>query len=143
MESNFNIMKKISSKTTYFRKKVVPVILLINILILVFGFTIFNLTFKNLSFIFFPTLIFIFAWIFNFRKLEEIYLADNYLKIKNEKILFESIISINKKSSFRYELTYGINNDVKSIIFMVDTFPKYPTSTPDFIKEIEKLIDKK
>lgn len=129
-------MKKISSKTTYFRKKVVPIILLINALVLLFGFTIFNLTFKNLAFIFFPTLIFLFAWIFNFRKLEEVYLGDEYLKIKSKKVSFENIISINKISSFRYELTYRIDNTVKSIIYMVDSFPKYPTSTPEDLKRL-------
>ncbi|KRB56691.1 hypothetical protein [Flavobacterium sp. Root186] len=135
-------MKKISSKTTYFRKKIVPIILLINALILLFGFTIFDLTFKNLAFIFFPTLIFLFAWIFNFRKLEEVYLGNKYLLIKNEKVLFENILSIDKKSSFRYELTYQTANTVKSVIFMVDSFPKYPTSTPDFLKEIKEFIEK-
>ncbi|WP_281234907.1 hypothetical protein [Flavobacterium gelatinilyticum] len=132
-------MKKISSKTTYFRKKIVPIILLINALILLFGFIIFDLTFKNLAFIFFPTLIFLFAWVFNFRKLEEVYLGDKYLEIKNEKVLFENILSIDKISSFRYELTYQKTNTVKSVIFMVDSFPKYPTSTPDFLKEIKDL----
>lgn len=135
-------MKKISSKTTYFRKKIVPIILLINTLVLLLGFTLFDLTFKNLAFIFFPTLIFLFAWLFNFRKLEEVYLGNKYLEIKNEKVLFESIISISKISSFRYELTYRIDNTVKSIIFMVDSFPKYPTSTPDFLKDIQEFIEK-
>lgn len=136
-------MKKISSKTTYFRKKIIPIILLINILILVFGFTIFDLTLKKLSLIFFPTLIFSFAWIFNFRKLEEIYLGNKYLVINNEKLLFESIISINKKSSFRYELNYRIDKTLKSIVFMVDSFPNYPSSTPDFLNEIEVFLKKK
>ena len=77
-------MKKISSKTTYFRKKIIPIILLINTLIMFFGFTIFGFTFKNLAFIFFPTLIFLFAWIFNFRKLEVVYLGHKYLVIKDE-----------------------------------------------------------
>jgi len=135
-------MKKISSKTTYFRKKIVPIILLINALILLFGFIFFDLTFKNLAFIFFPTLIFLFAWVFNFRKLEEVYLGDKYLEIKNEKVLFENILSIDKISSFRYELTYQTTNTVKSVIFMVDTFPKYPTSTPYFLKEIKEFIEK-
>ena len=135
-------MKKISSKTTYFRKKIVPIILLINTLVLLLGFTLFDLTFKNLAFIFFPTLIFLFAWLFNFRKLEEVYLGNKYLEIKNEKVLFESIISISKISSFRYELTYRIDNTVKSIIFMVDSFPKYPTSTPDFLIDIQEFIEK-
>lgn len=137
-------MKKISSKTTYFRKKIVPIILLINILIMVFGFSFFKLTFEKLAFIFFPTLIFIFAWVFNYRKLEEIYLGEKYLVINNEKILFESIISINKKSSFRYELNYRIDNTLKSIVFMIDSFPNYPTtSTPDFLNEIKGFIEKK
>ena len=110
---------------------------------MVFGFTIFDLTLKKLSLIFFPTLIFSFAWIFNFRKLEEIYLGNKYLVINNEKILFESIISINKKSSFRYELNYRIDKTLKSIVFMVDSFPNYPSSTPDFLNEIEVFLKKK
>lgn len=134
-------MKKISSKTTYFRKKIIPIILLVNTLIMFFGFTIFDFTFKNLAFIFFPTLIFLFAWIFNFRKLAEVYLGNKYLEIRDEKILFENIISLDKKSSFRYELTYKTDNRIKSIIFMVDSFPTYPTSSPDFVKEIREFID--
>jgi hypothetical protein len=135
-------MKKISSKTTYFRKKIIPIILLINILMLFFGFTIFDFTFKNLAFIFFPTVIFLFVWIFKFRKLEVVFLGNKYLEVNDEKILFENIISINKKSSFCYKLTYQIDDTIKSIIFMVDSFPTYPTSTPNFVKEIREFVEK-
>ena len=116
---------------------------MINTLVWIFGFTIFGFTFKNLAFIFFPTLIFLFAWVIEFRELEEVYLGDKYLESKNEKILFEDIISINKKSSFRYELKYKTNNRIKSIIFMADSFPIYPTSTPDFVQEIREFIKNK
>ena len=63
--------------------------------------------------------------------------------IKDEKVLFEYIISIDKKSSFRYELTYKMNNSIKSIVFIVDSFPTYLTSSPDFINEIKEFIKKK
>ena len=135
-------MKRISSTTTYFRKKIIPIILLINILVLIVGFTVFDYTLKNLTFILFPTLIFLFAWIFNFRELEVVYLGHKYLMIKDEKVLFEDIISIDKKSSFRYELTYKMNNSIKSIVFIVDSFPTYLTSSPDFINEIKEFIKK-
>jgi hypothetical protein len=109
---------------------------------LFFGFTIFDFTFKNLAFIFFPTLIFLFVWIFKFRKLEVVYLGNKNLVVNDEKILFENIISINKKSSFCYKLTYQIDNTIKSIIFMVDSFPTFPTSTPDFVNEIREFVEK-
>jgi hypothetical protein len=136
-------MKKISSKTTYFRKKIIPIILLINVLVLFFGFIFFDLAFKKLTLILFPTLIFLFVWLFKFRRLEVVYLGNKYLEINDEKILFEDIISINKISSFCYKLTYKIDNTIKSIIFMVDSFPTYPTSIPDFVKEIREFIEKK
>ena len=135
-------MRVCTNPHTFFTYTLYGILPLINTLVLLLGFTLFDLTFKNLAFIFFPTLIFLFAWLFNFRKLEEVYLGNKYLEIKNEKVLFESIISISKISSFRYELTYRIDNTVKSIIFMVDSFPKYPTSTPDFLKDIQEFIEK-
>lgn len=136
-------MKKISSKSTYFRKKIIPIIILINMLVFFFCFTVLDFSFKNLSPLFFPTVIFLFAWIYNFRKLEEVYLSNKYLEIKNEKIPFKNIVSINKKSSFCYELTYQINTATeKSILFMVDSLPIYPAPTPDYLKDIKEFIEK-
>lgn len=133
-------MKKISSNTTYFRRKIIPIILSVNLLVLFLGFSIFDFTFRNLAFIFFPTLIFFIAWILRFRKLEIVYLGDKFLETNTQKILFENIISVNKISSFCYKITYQVDDTIKSIIFMIDSFPSYPFSIPNSVKEITEFM---
>lgn len=132
-------MKKISSITTYFRKKIIPIILLINLLIIICCFAFFNFTVKSLSLLIGATIIFTYAWVSSFRKLEIVYLGNKYLEVNGEKILFENITSIEKISIFRYKLTYQVDDVIKSFIFMVDAFP---FSVPDYIKEIREFIKK-
>ncbi|RXM46326.1 hypothetical protein BOW55_14375 [Flavobacterium sp. YO12] len=104
------------------------------------GFLTFDFTFRDLAFIFFPTLIFFIAWILRFRKLEIVYLGDKFLETNTQMILFENIISVNKISSFCYKITYKVDNISKSIIFMIDSFPSYPSSIPNSLKEITEFV---
>lgn len=132
-------MKRISSITTYFRKKIIPIILLINILIIICCLSFYNYTVKNLSLLIGSTIIFIYAWLSSFRKLEIVYLGNKYLEVNKEKILFKNIISIEKISSFCYKLTYQKNDTTNFFIFMVDSLPFV---VPNYIKEIREFIKK-
>jgi hypothetical protein len=133
-------LKRISSVTTYFRKKIIPLILLINILLILFWVSFFNYKFKNLFLIIGPTLIFSYAWISSFRKLKVVYLGNKFLKVDDEKILFEKIISIEKISPLCYKVVYEQDFTVKSFVFMIDTIPPL---VPYYIKEIRGIIEEK
>jgi hypothetical protein len=132
-------LKRISSITTHFRKKIIPIILLINILIILFGVLFFNYNFKYLFLIIGPTLIFGYAWISSFRKLKVVYLGNKFLKVDDEKILFEKIISIERISSFCYKVLYKQDLTIKSFVFMTDTIPSL---VPYYVKEIRESIKK-
>jgi hypothetical protein len=132
-------LKRISSITTHFRKKIIPIILLINILIILFGVLFFNYNFKYLFLIIGPTLIFGYAWISSFRKLKVVYLGNNFLKVDDKKILFEKIISIERISSFCYKVLYKQDLTIKSFVFMTDTIPSL---VPYYVKEIRESIKK-
>ena len=100
----------------------------------------FNFTVKGISLLIGATIIFIYAWVTSFRKLEIVYLGNQYLEVNGEKILFENITSVEKISIFRYKVTYQIQDIVKSFIFMVDVFP---LGTPDYIKEMRECTKMK
>lgn len=137
-------MKKISSATTTFRKSILPIILIFSVL-LVFVLLVFVLinwfdyTFKDLGFLIFPTIIFGFAWVIIFRKLQVVYLGERFLKVDEKKILFEDILAVDKKDYFRYKVTYQLNDEISSFVFMVDCLPFL---TPSFVKEIRGSIKK-
>lgn len=133
-------MKKISSITTHFRKVILPIILIINVFVILCCIKYLHYQFKDLILLIFGTIIFAFAWLFSFRKLQVVYLGDTFLKVKEKKIFFEEIISIEKKNSFVYKVTYQINNKISSFIFMVDYLP---FRVPYYVKEIKKNIEKR
>lgn len=133
-------MRKVSSITTSFRKKILPVIILINLIGCIISSMFFSVEFENLLIIFFPSIIFAGAWIFSFRKLQTVYLSDSYLFVRNKKIYFRNIVSIEKISFFKYRVTYKINDKINSFVFMVDSLPFI---TPDFIKIINANVEVK
>jgi len=137
IKNNEKRIKKISSVTTPFRKNILPVILIVNVLVLVILINYFNYAFKDLTILFFVTIIFAFAWFTSFRKLQVVYLGNNFLKVKEEKILFKDILAIDRKSSFTYKVTYQFDDEVNSFIFMVDCLPFL---VPSFVKEIKEHV---
>lgn len=126
-------MKKISSKTTYFRKKVLPIILLLMTVIMVIYSIFFNFNARLFLFISFIVIIFSYAWFSSYRKLKEVYLGDKYLEVELEKIFFKEIISIEKTGSFCYKVIYKSSSTEKVFIFMTDLPPFYVSK---YIKEI-------
>jgi hypothetical protein len=130
-------MKKISSVTTYFRKKILPVVLILTALIMIVYFILFGFSVRLFIFLSFILLIFTYAWMSSFRKLKEVYLGDNYIEVDKEKIHFQKIVSIKKISSYRYRVIYKSQDTEKAFIYMSD-FP--PFITPKYIKEMSKNI---
>ena len=111
-------MKRISSKLTYLLKRIVPIIILINIMIVFVFLTFFDFTFKELSLLIYPTIIFSIAWLDSFRKLKQVYLGENFLIVNEKKIHFNNIIDIERKALTKlYKVTYQDNKLTKTFIF--------------------------
>jgi len=83
-------------------------------------------------------MIFGFGWLSSFRYLKEVSLGSKYLEVDDEKIFFENIISIEKTHLYYYKVTYKLNSNFKSFMFM----PIVPLITPESVKEIRDLIKK-
>ncbi len=131
-------MERISSIKTFFYKKNIPKILIIHIVIVISWILFFDYKFSDL---FFPTgvaIIFGFEWLFFFRKLKEVYLVDKNIEVDGEKIFFENIISIEKTHLYYYKVTYKLDSNLKSFMFM----PTVPIITPESVKKIKELIKK-
>jgi hypothetical protein len=132
------IMKRISSKQTFFLKKIIPVILCINVIIMVFWILFFTVDFRELTFLLFPTIIFGSAWLVSFRKMKIVYLGNKLLKVDEEIILYEKIISINKFFFTNLiKITYQKDKLIKQLVFRPNTITYI---TPDYFKEIKKFI---
>lgn len=128
-------MKKISSFTTIFKKKIIPYIVILNIIICFICIFMLNYMVESLFVIIFPTIILSLGWLLLFRKLKVVYLGKNYLKVDNTIILFKDIQSIEKLTYLRYQIHYITEKGVRSFDLNVDAMPFV---TPKFIKEIEK-----
>jgi len=77
-----------------------------------------------------------YAYLVSFRILQEVYMHDDFLIVKDEKIYLSSVISVRKISHFRYEVFYLNDNGKNSFIFMVDSFS---FKSPSFINKINKF----
>ena len=131
-------MERISSRKTFFYKKIIPKILVINILLTVIWVAFVDYKFSDLFLIIGVTIIFGFGWLSYFRQLKEVYLSSKYLEVDDEKIFFQNIRSIEKTHLYYYKVTYKINSNLKSFMFM----PILPLITPESVKEIRELIKK-
>jgi len=130
-------MQRISSRLTILYVRIIPWILLGLLLISVILYIIFEFDFF-IAFNVFILLILI-NWWFHIRKLKMVYLGDKKLKVENEIIPFNKIISVNKFIfSSTYRIKYSNNNELKSFTFL----PKFhlPFFTQSYIKEIRKDI---
>jgi len=85
-------MQKISSALSIFLKKNIPAFALVLALLYAMLMIFVHYTFKELaglfSFIVFLTL----SWTFSIRNMEEVYLEDDKLVVRDNKILFENIV---------------------------------------------------
>jgi hypothetical protein len=131
-------MERISSRKTFFYKKIIPKILLIHISVVVSWVVFFDYKFSDLFFPIGVAIIFGFGWLFSFRQLKEVYLVSKHLEVDGEKIFFENIISIEKTHLYYYKVTYKLNGNLKSFMFM----PIVPLITPESVKEIREFIKK-
>ena len=131
-------MKKISSITTNFRRRILPIILFLNFVIILGCFLDFY-KFRFNNFLLFSTILFFLVWFFVFRKLKTVYMSQSHLKFDSQQVNFENVISIIKIRSFSYCVTYKVNNKIDKIEFMVDSLPFI---TPKFIKELRNKINK-
>lgn len=122
---------------TIFYVNILPWIFSILIIILTFLFIIYKLDFLIGFNVFF--IIILLDWWFFTKKLKIVYLSKKKLKVNNEIIPFDKIISVNKYIfSSTYRIKYMNEEEVKSFIFL----PKFylPFFTQSYIKEIKKDI---
>ena len=131
-------MYRISSKSTHFLTRILPWILSLCIVI----FFILFMYNKNLDFLIafiFLFLFYLLIWWFFTKKLQIVYLGDKKLKINDEIIPFNKIISVNKfLLSAAYRIKYKKGETTASFIFL----PKFyiPFFTHSYIKEIKNDI---
>ncbi len=133
-------MRKISSKTTYFRKKIIPVITLGGFVLVLICVIIFEVPFRDLTIIFFPSIIFFFVWVFRFKRLSEVYIDNKFFIVNGKKINIENIISINNIGVFNYKVTYRDDNKEGVFYYMIDFLPY---TDPMYIKDIKEKIKNK
>ena len=129
-------MEKISSNTTVFRKKYLPAISAICVIVSIICILVTSISIHYFTIPLFGGLIFIYAYLVSFRILQEVYMHDDFLIVKDEKIYLSSVISVRKISHFRYEVFYLNDNGKNSFIFMVDSFS---FKSPSFINKINKF----
>lgn len=129
-------MERISSRKTFFYKKIIPKILLIHISLVISWVIFFDYKFSDLFLPIGVAIIFGFGWLISFRKLKEVYLVDKNLEVDGEKILFENIMSIEKVHFYYYKVTYKLNSNLRFFMFM----PIVPLITPESVKEIREII---
>jgi len=131
-------MYRISSKSTHFLTRILPWILSLGIVI----FLILFMCNKKLDFLIafiFLFLLYLLIWWFFTKKLQIVYLGDKKLKINDEIIPFNKIISVNKfLLSAAYRIKYKNGEKTTSFIFL----PKFyiPFFTHSYIKEIKNDI---
>ena len=133
-------MKLISSTLTFFLKKIVPIILTVNIFVTIFLLILSIVTFKQISFLIYVSIIFGIAWFDSFRKIEEVFLSDKFFIVENEKIAFNEIISFEKKVLTKlYKVRYQKGQVIKSFVFRPNFVILFE---PKYFKEIKKSIKK-
>jgi hypothetical protein len=77
-------------------------------------------------------------WLLLFRRLKNVYLENNHLKVDDELISFKDILSIKRLTFLRYKIYYLTQQQqVESFVFSVLALPFV---TPTYIKKIKSLI---
>lgn len=133
-------MRKVSSKTTYFRKKILPIIALISLIVIIVCKIAFDIETMGFTLIFFSSILFLFVWIFRFRRLSEVYLDEPFFIVDNKKININKIVSIKNISVLNYKITYKDGDNENSFFFMIDFLPY---TDPNYIEDIKKKINQK
>jgi len=129
-------MQKISSVFTSFKRKYLPAISAISVIISA-AFLIFtDISIHQVSLPLFGGMIFIGAYLFDFKNLKEVYLADDFLMVDGQKVFLSSIKMVKKISSIRYKVMYFTEGKSKTFIFTIDALP---FTTPDYIHKISKF----
>lgn len=64
----------------------------------------------------------------------------DFLKVNEEKILFEDILAIDRKSSFIYKITYQLYDEINFFVFMADCLPFL---VPSYVKKIKEHLKKR
>lgn len=133
-------MERVSSITTYFKRKVIPYIIIANLIIFIVCLSVLDFKIEQLFPLIFPSLILILGWLLFFRRLKTVYLGKKHLKVDNELISFRDILSIEKLTHLSYKIYYTTKQQqTKSFVFNTKLISFI---TPYSIKKIKSLINK-
>lgn len=125
---------------TYFLKKIVPLIILLNVIIVFVLLNFFYFSFKELSLLVYSSIIFSIAWLDSFRKLQQVYIGENFLIVEKKRLEFSNIINIERKSLTKlYKVTYQDYELIKTFIFRPNFIIFFE---PDSFKVLREFIKK-
>ena len=131
----------VSSKTTWFYRKGLPII----ITIIVSSLLLINLLTKLTDRVFYNVLavniIFSIGWIVNGKNLKVVELEKDYFIVNGRIILFEEIITATYKNlSHLIKIVYKKDNKIHSFVF-IPASP--PFIIPEYLKRINLIISKR
>ena len=130
-------MKRISSRITFFNRKILPIILGIGFLTLIIGFLTLSIKIELSIALFFVLLIFLYGWLSKFRNFKDVFLGNDYIIVNGNKINFEKIISIKRVNlSAHFNVEYFENNDIKTFIYLPNFIFVILYLQPGYIKRI-------
>ena len=130
-------MKRISSRITFFNRKILPIILGIGFLTLIIGFLTLSIKIELSIALFFVLLIFLYGWLSKFRNFKDVFLGNDYIIVNGNKINFEKIISIKRVNlSAHFNVEYFENNDIKTFIYLPNFIIVILYLQPGYIKRI-------
>jgi hypothetical protein len=137
-------MKRISSRITFFHRKILPIILGIGFLILVIGYLTSSIKLELSIAMFFALLIFLYGWLSKFRKLKDVFLGKDFIIVNGNKINFEKIISIKRVNlGAHFNVEYFENNDIKTFIYLPNFIISVLFLPPSYIKRIAEYNKRK
>jgi hypothetical protein len=132
-------MIRVSSSSTNFRRKILPIV---NICIFVVGIIykfIFKPKFGVLDMFIIVNFFSIVIYLILYRNIKNVFFEEDYLLVDNRKLYYEQMVSIENTGFARYRIHYKTENKIKSFPFITHSIPFF---TPKIIYRIEDIIKK-
>ena len=126
-------MRRVSSFSTNFKRRILPYIILVNMMISTVCMLVFNYDIESLFALIFPTLILSAGWLLLFRQLKIVYVGNDHFKVDHSIIYFKDLQTIVKLTFLRYRIYYLTEAGIKSFDLNIDPF-----LTPKIIEKIKK-----
>jgi len=116
-------MIRVSSLSTNFRRKILPIASLFTLIIGIGYRFFFNPDFGLLDMLIFISFFSIIIYIILYRTIRNVYFEEDFLLADKNKVYFKQIISLEKINFTRYKIYYKVDDTVKSFIFLIDSIP--------------------